>query len=325
MRLSQSNLPIGDPLISIITPIYNGLEFFPDTVASVQEQTRDDWEWLVVDDGSTDGTWDYCLNISRCDPRIRVLRHPNGSNCGQSASRNLGIRHASGDFIALLDCDDLWVPEKLDRDLATFARHPRANFLYSRILNWYDWRNSPEVNIRNQPGVLGTVCDQLLEPPQILLHLLRNLYDSACQFPATCSLMMRRSALPEGDELFDSKYRGGFEDIVMLTKVLLHHPAVVCDDIRSFYRRHPRSFTAASDHCTLDDEFHFISRWINLYVASSPKCTRDAVAHALEAALERGARHRRKMKLLAAARKILPLQFREWLWQNYGKRGLVGR
>lgn len=311
-------------MISIVTPIHNGLEFFPATVASVQAQTRGDWEWLVVDDGSTDGSLEYCLAIAERDSRVRVLRHPNGANLGQSASRNLAIRHVSGDFLALLDCDDLWIPEKLDRDIATFARHPRANFLYSRILNWYDWANPPEVSVRNQPGVLGTPCDQLLEAPDVLLHLIRNLYDSACQFPATCCLMMRRSALSDGEELFDSTCRRGFEDIVMLTKVLLRHPAVVCDDIRSFYRRHPRSFTAGTNSTTVEEEFHVIARWITSYVSTASRPTRDAVAHALDVALQRGARHNRKMRLLAAGRRALPLHFREWLWQKYGKRGFVG-
>lgn len=310
-------------MISIITPIYNGLEFFPATVASVEAQTTGDWEWLLIDDGSSDGSLDFCLDAARRDSRIRVLRHPNGANLGQSASRNLAIRHSLGDFLTLLDCDDLWIPEKLELDIATFERHPRAMFLYSRLLNWYDWANPPEASVRNKAGFLGIACDEVLEPPTVLLHVLRSLYDSACQYPATCSLMMRRSVLSGGEELFEPTFRRNFEDVVMLTKVLLRHPAVVCDDIRSVYRRHPHSFTAGQSLADYDGDFRAAARWITSYVAPTSSGIQDAVASALEFTLRHGIHHRRKMRFLGAVRKLLPLRFREWLWLQYGKRGLL--
>jgi glycosyltransferase involved in cell wall biosynthesis len=312
-------------MISIITPIYNSLEFFSPTVESVQRQTRGDWEWLIVDDGSSDGTLELCLEVARRDPRVHVLRHPNGANLGPSASRNLAIRHASGDFLALLDSDDIWIPEKLERDIGTFERHPRAKFLYSRILNWYDSSNPPEVTVKNKPGVLGIACDQLLESPALLLHVIMNVYDAACQLPTPCSVMMRRSVLMDHEELYEPTCRIGLEDVVMLVKVLLRHPAVVCDDIRSFYRRRHNSFSASTSLEDSDAEFLGFASWIKTYVSTSPKLTQEAVGHALAIALQRRTHYKRKMMLLSAGQKILPLRFREWLWQKHGKRGLVGR
>src|SRR5579885_1389542 len=108
------------PTISIITPVYNGAAFLPKTIRSVLAQTAKDWEWILVDDGSTDGSLDLCAEAARQDARIRVVSHPAGANRGQAASRNLAIRESSGDLLAFLDCDDLWVPEKLARDVAAF-------------------------------------------------------------------------------------------------------------------------------------------------------------------------------------------------------------
>lgn len=310
-------------MISIITPIYNGLEFFPVTVASVHAQTRSDWEWLIVDDGSSDGTLEFCLDLAQRDSRIRVLRHPNGANLGQSASRNLAFRHASGEFLALLDCDDLWLPEKLERDVATLVRHPRAMFLYSRILNWYDWSGPPEKSVRNKPGFLGITGDQVLEPPLVLLHLIRNLCDSSCQFATPSCSIIRRDVLSEDEELFDPTFRRNFEDIVMLVKVLLRHPAVVSDDIRSCYRRHANSFSAGPRSQDFDRDFAILSDWITTYVTSTNNPSRGEVVNALAVARQRGARFKRKMALFAAARRVLPLQFREWTWTKFGKRGLL--
>jgi glycosyltransferase involved in cell wall biosynthesis len=310
-------------MISIITPIYNGLEFFPVTVASVHAQTRSDWEWLIVDDGSSDGTLEFCLDLAQRDSRISILRHPDGANLGQSASRNLAIRHASGDFLALLDCDDLWLPEKLERDVATFSRHPRAMFLYSRILNWYDWSGPAEINVWNKPGVLGIACDQVLEPPTVLLHLIRNLYDSDYQFAAPSCSTMRRSVLSAGEELFDPTFRRNFEDIVMLVKVLMRHPAVVSDDIRSCYRRHEHSFSAGPRRSDFDRDFGVITDWITSYAISTNSPSRPEIVNAIAVAQQRRTRFKRKMAMFAAARKVLPLQVRQWTWTKFGKRGLL--
>lgn len=311
-------------MISIITPIYNDHDYIPATVASVMAQTRSDWEWVIVDDGSSDGTLEYCRNIARRDSRVRVLQHPGGANLGPGASRNLAIRNASGEFLAFLDGDDLLVPEKLERDIETFERHPRAGFLFSRILNWYDQAGPPELSVRNKAGVLGIECDQVLEPPTILLHVIRNLYDGACQLPATCSFMMRRSALTDQGDPFDPSFRN-YEEFVMFTKVFLRHPGVVCGDIRSCYRRRPHAFAPGSNDASHLRDFRRISDWIAAYTAGEPQSIRDEITKALNVALERGMRYRRKMMLLASARRALPLQFREWLWRRYGKRGLVGR
>jgi teichuronic acid biosynthesis glycosyltransferase TuaG len=101
------------PLVSIITPVYNAAGWLPETIASVRAQTLSDWEHLIVDDGSNDGSVAIAEAAADADKRVRLLRTP--SNAGPSAARNLALKSALGRFIAFLDADDLWLPEKLAR------------------------------------------------------------------------------------------------------------------------------------------------------------------------------------------------------------------
>jgi teichuronic acid biosynthesis glycosyltransferase TuaG len=102
-------------LVSIITPSYNSELFIEETYQSIVTQTHKNWEWLVTDDGSTDSTWEILLALQSKDPRIKPLR--NKMNSGAAVSRNNSISRASGEFLAFLDSDDLWLPKKLELHL----------------------------------------------------------------------------------------------------------------------------------------------------------------------------------------------------------------
>ena len=104
-----------DGLVSIITPCYNGERFIAETIESVLRQTYADWEMIVVDDGSVDGSAQIAEAYAEKDGRIRLLRQ---ENAGTACARNAGMRVARGRYIALLDADDLWEPQFLERQLA---------------------------------------------------------------------------------------------------------------------------------------------------------------------------------------------------------------
>lgn len=113
-------------LVSIIMPSYNTARFLRETVASVLAQTYENWELIIVDDASTDKTDDVVAGYS--DPRIRYLK--NGKNCGAAVSRNWALREAKGRWIAFLDSDDLWHPEKLEKQIR-FMEENGHSFSYT--------------------------------------------------------------------------------------------------------------------------------------------------------------------------------------------------
>ena len=114
-------------LVSIIMPSYNTAQYIADSIRSVQAQTYENWELLIVDDCSTDDT-DGVVTSFLSDPRIRYLK--NAVNSGAAVSRNYALREANGRWIAFLDSDDLWFPEKLERQLA-FMEKTGCHFSYT--------------------------------------------------------------------------------------------------------------------------------------------------------------------------------------------------
>ena len=102
-------------LVSIITPLYNGEKYVAQTIESVLAQTYPHWEMIVVNDGSRDRSEQIVREYTERDPRIKLFSQPNG---GSASARNNGIRRAEGQYIALLDADDLWEPFFLESQLA---------------------------------------------------------------------------------------------------------------------------------------------------------------------------------------------------------------
>jgi len=101
-------------LVSIVTPVYNCVAYLRETVKSVQEQSYSNWEMLLVDDGSTDGSAELVDQLAREDSRIKAIHQPNAK---QGKARNNGISQATGNWIAFLDADDLWPANKLEFQL----------------------------------------------------------------------------------------------------------------------------------------------------------------------------------------------------------------
>ncbi len=113
-------------LVSIITPCYNGGKYLSETIESVLAQTYTSWEMLIVDDGSVDQSAEIVRSYEKKDSRIRLLQQ---KNLGSAAARNNGIRHAEGQYIALLDADDVWLPIFLEKQIE-FMRKKKAVCVY---------------------------------------------------------------------------------------------------------------------------------------------------------------------------------------------------
>ena len=116
------------PLVSVIMPAYNSVGFIEQAIRSIQDQTYQNWELLVIDDSSTDATVPLVKKEMRTDKRIQLLQ--NRENLGAGVARNLGIKAAKGRFISFLDADDLWIPQKLQVQVK-FMQENEVGMTYS--------------------------------------------------------------------------------------------------------------------------------------------------------------------------------------------------
>lgn len=123
----QSGVEQKQPLVSVIMPAYNAEEYISEAVQSVMAQTYTNWELLILDDCSTDSTADKARCFSDLDPRITLYSNP--KNIGVALTRNKGMALAKGSWVALLDSDDIWHKDKLEKQLVT-AENTGADIIY---------------------------------------------------------------------------------------------------------------------------------------------------------------------------------------------------
>jgi GT2 family glycosyltransferase len=151
----------GDVLVSVIVPAYNVESFLTETLESLQAQTYPHWEALVVDDASTDNTRAVAERFSRTDQRVCVLGHE--KNTGVSSARNDAIARARGEWLAFLDADDVWMPEKLALQLELAQQFSPASFVFSNYMVWDEGREVGTVYPQGQPLPRGDVRQTLAE------------------------------------------------------------------------------------------------------------------------------------------------------------------
>jgi len=165
-------------MISVIIPTFNRREMLKRAVDSVLEQTFEDWELIVVDDGSTDGSGEMLGQLP--DGRIRCVRQPHQ---GVSAARNHGIRLARHPWICFLDSDDYWLPSKLQRQMETLGEHPSYRAVFTDEI-WIrrGRRVNPRKTHRKYGGWIYRHCLPrcIISPSSILIH--RDLIDREAPF-----------------------------------------------------------------------------------------------------------------------------------------------
>ena len=167
-------------LVSVLVPTYNGAGHIGETLESILAQTYGEVEAVVIDDGSTDGTPEVAEGFG---PRVRCIRQ---ANAGTAAARNTGLKHAKGEFIALLDHDDLWLPEKLERQIPRFAEDSRIGL----VVAWMEVFDSATGEVKGTyepPAELG-VHDMLgyTLPPVQTMVFRRSALEKIGGFDATC-------------------------------------------------------------------------------------------------------------------------------------------
>lgn len=258
------------PAVSVIIIFLNGGRFIREAVDSVFAQSYAEWELLLVDDGSTDDSSAYARGLSAKHPdRVRYLEHPGHENRGMSASRNHGLAHARGRYVALLDADDVWLPGKLQAQVSMLDAHPEAGMLYGASLYWHSWSPTP----RGQDTLMLARVrpDRIYRPPDLLPLLLTG----AAMVPCPSCILVRREVMEQVGG-FEPEFRTLYEDQVFFAKMALHAPILVSNEYWINYRLHPQSSTALEGSGTFPDpaRIRFLD-WLERYLVRTGAGRRD--------------------------------------------------
>lgn len=255
------------PLVSCIVIFLNGGHFLNEAIASVIAQKYEHWELILVNDGSTDISTKIAKKYSEKLPqKIRYLEHADRENMGMSASRNLGISSANGKYIAFLDADDIWKPNKLVDQVAIFERLQNVAMLYGRTMFWHSWSGKQEDVQRDSYTKCSREFDKVIYPPQqLILYLL----DGGETYPCMCSVLIRRSIFDDIGA-FEPEFRNANEDMVFHAKVFLNLPVYVASECWDYYRVHDDSYWQSA-HLKVRPDNQQIERqrylkWLNEYI-----------------------------------------------------------
>jgi glycosyltransferase involved in cell wall biosynthesis len=228
-----------ESLVSCIVTFLNTEDFLGEAVESVLAQTHENLELLLVDDGSTDGSTKIARRYAERSPeKVRYLEHEGHENRGAAASRNLGMGEARGEYIALLDSDDVWLEHKLEDQVTLLEANPEAGMVYGQSQYWHSWTTNPEDAHRDHVPKLGVPTDTLFEPA-MLSKLVYPLGPATAPCPS--DLLLRRSVV-ERVGGFEEAFRGMYQlydDQTFLAKMYLHEPVYVADKCWDRYRQHP--------------------------------------------------------------------------------------
>lgn len=227
------------PAISIIVPFFNAGRYLLATLQAVLAQSFEDWELLLVDDGSHDPSTLIALDFSRSDSqRIRYLEHADHRNLGQFASRVFAAEHARSEVVALLDADDLWMPEYLTEHLA-FWRHSQERDValsYGPALFWYDDdRGGSQDYVQAMP--LGT--PKIYVPGELLEEFCSGNYAVT---PCPSAAFMRRTIFSEvGCWSQIAKDSLAYEDQILWWYIAARYSVSTHSSILVHYRQHAQS------------------------------------------------------------------------------------
>lgn len=238
---------------SIIIPVYNTSRYLPECIDNVLRQSFKDYEVLLIDDGSTDGSADICDQYAKKDERIKVIHKENG---GLSSARNCGIEQACGEFLLFLDSDDFWIDEDALRKI--YQESLRVD---SDVIIFGMKKYNQEENIYTRGIQDGTDC-----PEKNLLTFLakKNLF-----FASACDKAIRREFLNKKNIFFELGQLS--EDIEWCIK-LLYHKARISVLFENFYayRQHVAGSISSSVSVKhLNDIYNVISKYEGVVIGDS--------------------------------------------------------
>ena len=158
------------PLVSVIVPIYNRPNHIAPIIETVKKQTWNNWELIFVDDASTDTTWQELEKIAKTNSSIRIIRRK--KNGGVAAARNTGIRESKGEYIALLDSDDRWLPKKLEKQVAMFEQNQKIGMVYTgvTIVGNYGLRRNKRAVLQGNLATIARTTNIAGSPSRVMIR-----------------------------------------------------------------------------------------------------------------------------------------------------------
>ncbi|WP_052825771.1 glycosyltransferase family 2 protein [Neotamlana nanhaiensis] len=225
---------MNKPLVSILIPAYNAVSFIEETLYSIKIQSYTNWEAIIVEDGTDDGTKDI-VDTFKATVSQNVVYFKNEVNLGLPATRNVASTLAKGSWFALLDSDDLWHKHHLETLITTVNENPEHHFIYSTNIKFYD-------NI--DKNLLDTEIEKKLKNPP---YLSKNIATAIFK-----GYMVQPSATMFSSELFESI--GGFdesfrcvEDLNFYFRILIRgYKFIYTGNSTSYYRQNPNGLSTKS-------------------------------------------------------------------------------
>lgn len=237
------------PVVSVVMAVYNGQRYLNESLDSVFAQTFTDYELICIDDGSEDDS----INVmARYGDRVTIVRQ---SNSGQGAARNAGVRRASGRYIAFIDQDDRWYPDKLKQQVAALEADPHAVLVYS------------DSDRMDENSRLTQRAATMSERPSALASPLGRLIEEGLVLPS--SMLVRRDAF-ERVGGFDAHLRG-FEDFDLSARLKQRGRFLFLEEPALCYRVHQKGFSTRGGLAVIRSRERFLLRMKSLYIGHDDK------------------------------------------------------
>ena len=228
------------PRVSVIVPAYNAAAYLPYAIESVIAQTYPSWEIVIVNDGSTDHT---CAVVdsyrSKLGDKLQYIDQPNG---GMSAARNAGMRTARGEFIAMLDADDVWLPHRLARGIQVLDADPETGMVHAKVV---------------RIDIHGSITGQLKVEAQYLSgRIARHIYTRRAHI--VCATVIFRKSCLETAGCFDEAMQAT-EDRDLWFRIALRYKVAFIDEVLAHYRLSSTSVTSNLDRM-LNGQLYFVAK-----------------------------------------------------------------
>ncbi len=259
------------PLISVIITFLNAEKFMIEAIQSVFAQTYTKWELLLVDDGSSDQSTQIALEyVKRYPDKVQYLEHEQHRNRGISASRNLGISKAGGKYVATLDADDVWLPNKLEDQVLLMELYPEIGMVFGNTKVCPSWEGN---KFNNDDGYYehdlmepnSLKLNTVIDPPTLLILRLSGKIVS----PTMSDNMFRKKVI---DDIggYEEIFTGMHEDQALWAKIFLSTPVFISELCWTLYRVHPESCVsvALKEGRVRSAELFYLS-WLENYLSEN--------------------------------------------------------